>query len=140
MNYWIGLADLFKKKKTDADLDNLKYGVNEDLKENLKNTKRKSGPSADPCNVNLAKKMKTTIDLIPMKKKKINKTVEKDIQGLNMIDADETEDENLKLEDDGFNWDATPADLAKVISGNVEEDELSEVYLLIHISSFLFFL
>lgn len=135
INYWIGLAKSFKKKKmavedstfkkeienTDADL-----GDKEGQEEIVTNTKRKSTSSTDSCNKNHAKKMKTVGDSSPMINKK--KTVEKDARYLNLIDADETEDENLRLEDDGFNWDATPADLAKVISGNVEEDdkELSE--------------
>ncbi|CAH1396185.1 unnamed protein product [Nezara viridula] len=144
INYWIGVADSFKKKKipvegtdtssaskmkiakTDADFDNLECEGKENQEEKLKNKKRKSTSSTDEINENSAKKTKIMANSIQIKTNKINKTVKKNAQDLIMIDADETEDAILKLEDAGFNWDATPADLAKVISGNVEDDELSE--------------
>ncbi|CAH1396186.1 unnamed protein product [Nezara viridula] len=108
-----------KIAKTDADFDNLECEGKENQEEKLKNKKRKSTSSTDEINENSAKKTKIMANSIQIKTNKINKTVKKNAQDLIMIDADETEDA-------GFNWDATPADLAKVISGNVEDDELSE--------------
>ncbi|CAH1396183.1 unnamed protein product [Nezara viridula] len=105
--------------KTDVDFDNLEREGKENQEEKLKNTKRKSTSSTDEINENSAKKTKIMADSIQIKTNKINKTVKKNAQDLIMIDADEKEDA-------GFNLDATPADLVKVISENVEDDEISE--------------
>ncbi|XP_066902538.1 rRNA biogenesis protein RRP5 [Halyomorpha halys] len=143
INYWIGLADSFKKKQvpvedvlivedidasppskkskkktenSDADPDDLDHDeVNKSQKKKLKKKKRKS-TSSEVDSENSVKKMKTT--------KTVENLMGKNTQDLIIQDEDEAEAENLTLENiGGFNWDATPADLAKVISGSIEEDD-----------------